>query len=80
MYTTHMKSEKKNTKRFFFICRCSMRQSIRSFSWFLYGGVTCYCMQRFLMDFIKIRQTENDLFQTGDIVILDVWNRLQLDR
>jgi hypothetical protein len=57
-----------------------MRQLIESFSWYLYGGVSCYCMQRFFVDFISIKQNENPLFQSGDIVVLDVWNRLKLNK
>ena len=57
-----------------------MRQLIKTFNWFLYGGVSCYCMQRFFMDFIYINNNENELFQKGDIVILDIWNRLKLNR
>ncbi|UJR28643.1 hypothetical protein I4U23_009875 [Adineta vaga] len=57
-----------------------MRQFVKSFSWYLYGGVTCYWLQRVFMDFIRIDQNENDLFQLGDIVILDKWNRLKLNR
>jgi lipid-A-disaccharide synthase-like uncharacterized protein len=67
MYKTHAKSQ--------------MKQLIKSVSWFLYGGVSCYCVQRFLVDFIYVKNNnENQLFQTGDIVILDVWNRLKLNR
>jgi lipid-A-disaccharide synthase-like uncharacterized protein len=67
MYKTHAKIQ--------------MKQLIKSFSWFLYGGVSCYCVQRFLVDFIYVKNNnENQLFQTGDIVILDVWNRLKLNR
>lgn len=57
-----------------------MKQLIKSFSYYLYGGVACYCLQRFFVDFILIKQVENDLFQSGDIIILDIWNRLKLDR
>ncbi|CAF5056191.1 unnamed protein product, partial [Rotaria sp. Silwood1] len=56
-----------------------MRQLIKSFGWYLYGGVTCYCMQRFLMDFLYIKNDENELFKSGDIIILDIWNRLKID-
>ena len=57
-----------------------MRQIIKSFSWYLYGGVSCYCIQRFLIDFVYVKFNENELFQSGDIVILDIWNRLQLHK
>ncbi len=57
-----------------------MGQLIKSFSWYLYGGVSCYCMQRFFVDFICVKNDENELFQSGDIVVLDVWNRLKLNR
>jgi len=57
-----------------------MRQLIKSFSWYLYGGVSCYCIQRFFVDFISIKNDQSQLFQLGDIVILDVWNRLKLNR
>lgn len=57
-----------------------MRQLLKSFSWYLYGGVSCYCLQRFLVDFLYIPNDENELFRSGDIVVLDVWNRLELER
>lgn len=57
-----------------------MRQLIKSFSWYLYGGVSCYCMQRFFVNFVYVQNDENELFQSGDIVVLDVWNRLKLNR
>ncbi|CAM4752026.1 unnamed protein product [Rotaria magnacalcarata] len=57
-----------------------MKQIIKSFGWFLYGGVSCYCIQRFLVDFLYIKHNENELFQSGDIVVLDIWNRLKLNR
>ena len=60
--------------------RCSMRQLLKSFSWYLYGGVSCYCLQRFLVDFLYIPNDENELFRSGDIVVLDVWHRLELER
>jgi hypothetical protein len=56
-----------------------MKQLRKSFSWYLYGGVSCYCLQRFFMDFIYIKNNENELFQSGDMVVLDVWNRLKLN-
>jgi hypothetical protein len=37
-------------------------------------------MQRFFVDFTYVMNDENQLFRTGDIVVLDVWNRLKLDR
>ena len=59
----------------------SIKQFVNSFGWFLYGGVSCYCLQRFFMDFKYVTNDENHpLFQTGDIVVLDVWNRLKLER
>lgn len=57
-----------------------MQQLIKSISWYLYGGVSCYCLQRFLMDFLYIPTNENEHFQSGDIIVLDIWNRLQLNR
>jgi len=56
-----------------------MSPLIKSVSWYLYGGVSCYCMQRFFVDFIYIKKNENDLVQSGDIIVLDVWNRLKLN-
>lgn len=57
-----------------------MRSLIKSLTWYLYGGVSCYCMQRFFVDFIQLKTTENSLFQSGDIILLDLWNRLKLHR
>lgn len=37
-------------------------------------------MQRFFVDFIQLKTTENSIFQSGDIIILDLWNRLELHR
>ena len=57
-----------------------MKQLIKSISWYLYGGVSCYCVQRFLVDFLYIPTDENEVFHSGDLVVLDVWNRLQLNK
>ncbi|CAF1514907.1 unnamed protein product [Adineta ricciae] len=57
-----------------------MRPLIRTFGWYLYGGISCYWLQRILMDFVHLDQNHNELFQLGDIVILDKWNRLALNR
>ena len=57
-----------------------MRQLIKLFGWHLYGGVSCYCIQRFFIDFVYVKCNENELFQAGDIVVLDIWNRLKLHK
>lgn len=77
MYATHsFRKELTN----FLPCRCAMQRLAKSISWYLYGGVSCYCLQRFLVDFLWIRSEHNELFRNGDVIILDVWNRLTLNR
>lgn len=57
-----------------------MKSLLKSLGWYLYGGVTCYCFQQFLIDFVNVKENAHDLFQSGDVIILDVLNRLELKR
>lgn len=78
IYVCNTLNHKQDTRLLF--VDMNMKNLIKTFSRLLYGGVSCYCIQRFLMDFMFIKNFDSELLQSGDIIILDIWNCAKLNR